>query len=174
MTTPGEYPTPDTPTPAPLELPECESEIQVHFSKQPQPTFEFTAMGYEQVVVTPDGQITVPDDHRVILTFSLTEASDASEIEGIQLGWFGPVRADTRGRYPMPELPKAMITELPFEVKSLVDPAGVRQALVVTDLNQPVCGVISYQLSVRDETGNRFSHDPKIYNKGDGTGLGRR
>jgi len=156
------------------KLPECVEEIEVHFSKNPEPAFEFTSMGYdEQVVVTPDGQITVPKDHVVILTFSLTETSDATELEGVQLGWFGPAVADTQGRYPMPQLPNAMVTELPFRVESRFGSDGVRVALVLRDLNDPLCGVISYQLYVRDETGNRFAHDPKIYNKGDGSGLDR-
>jgi len=165
---------PKNPIPRPQELPECVSEIEVHFSKSPEPTFDFTSLSYdEQVVVTPDGQITVPKDHLVILTFSLTETSDASELEGVQLGWFGPVLADSRGRYPMPQLPKTMVTELPFRVESKFGSDGIRVALVLRDLNDPLCGIISYQLYVRDETGNRFAHDPKIYNKGDGSGLGR-
>jgi hypothetical protein len=146
---------------------ETEAEIEVTFTLQPEPTFQFAGVFFgEGGTLAPDGTIDI-SGKTARLTFNLSQLSEAAEFVGIQLGWFGPPLSDTQGgRYPMPEHPPELPSELPFVIRCTIDTQGRKQTLILEDLHDPPCTIIAYQLSVRDEAGQVYRHDPKIYNKG--------
>jgi|GEM_PF-2230600 len=142
-------------------------EIEVTYSRA-ESRFSFSAFEtVGDVIVTEDGDITIPYSGPVRLNFYLT-AESGVKWEGIQLGWFGPTVTDTQGQsYEMPEHPDPMPSALSFRVRPSAASQG--QTLIVEDLQDPLCEVLSYQLFVRDVLGGGFfHHDPKVYNKGNG------
>lgn len=142
-------------------------QIEVSFSMLPEPRFQFMPFVVEDgVVVQEDGEIDIQIEGPVRLLFHLSSQSGV-EWKGIQLGWFGPTTSDTGGEnYEMPQHPEKMPTALSFRV---VPDDSSKQSLILEDLQNPPCEIISYALAVSDPmTGRTFRHDPKIYNKGNG------
>lgn len=126
--------------------------------------------------VTPAGDVTVESAGSANVTFLLDTAVDDAEIEGLQLGWFGPPLTATDGAYPRPELPAGGIPEsLPYRLADERDDRGRVRKLVFEDLAEPPCDVIAYQLYVRTRSdGRSYRIDPKIYRKGVGDVGSRR